>query len=203
MDKFTINRLEQQRLRPVGAAWREWLPFAYRDHELFVTLNTNTPTWPERAQEALELWYKTLNTKTVGQRYYKGDPDAQWRGVAFLEGNSDISDGPQTLHWHILMSPGKALPPEKARECLRADAETGEPVVAGVMRQLWQRGVGASYHRDPKGYAKGTVDVEYIHDHAGLARYVTKRLTGIHRDFERNHNSIITLPLAKAKAEPR
>lgn len=102
-----------------------------------MTSITSTPTHPDHACNALELWYKNLNAKKVGRRCYRGDYEARWRGSAFLEENSDVSDGSQSLNWHILMSPGKTLPPEKPRGWLHAGVGTGEPVVAGVMRQIW------------------------------------------------------------------
>jgi hypothetical protein len=152
------------------------------EHRLFVTLNCNTPATVGAMRGWLAVWYNSLNSKLY--RNWAGRSSAErWRGWAFLEGHEAESAEEVTLHWHVLISPGPALSPDKYADMMTSRAHQSRSVGALHMIKQWQ-----------KICPKGTVDVQFINDLAGAVGYCTKDLRRMGPHLRRAHETYTPLP---------
>ena len=155
---------------PMSAAWH-----------LAVTLQSNNPNVEfKRMEAALADWIWQINRETLGKRSTQ-KRGKQWCGLATYE--VGLNDDQNTPHWHLIMTTGHDVKPEKARELLaevRTDRRIGKHIVRGCRRvPLIETMFAAKWRRlMPKGSVK--VDALYHpSDEEGWIRYILKHLTGV------------------------
>ncbi|MFG6552461.1 hypothetical protein [Sulfitobacter sp. 1A16808] len=138
-------------------------------YRLHVTLNSNTSTIvegpgfckrnrPDDMRDALYKVWCGLNSKTHRNKGLNTLPkSAWWHGWAFLEGHNAYEAKGVTLHWHIIMGPGRDLSPEKYADLMTPANHidpSAPPLCVSHIRDLWG-----------KRYPKGTVAWRMIDYH--------------------------------------
>jgi hypothetical protein len=132
-----------------------------RDPRFFITLayHNNRPYDIHRAQKQLLHFHAQLDHFLLGRRW-ASLPDALRTGfIAIPEGRcaSRGSEKLRDLHYHLLITP----PPSPIRVL-------DEAVLRDLANRAWTTAVPS-----------GSVDVQRVHGHDGVASYICKRLAGV------------------------